>query len=100
MKECRPCRLMAMTRSQASILYEGYRAHPRPQVPVLMHFGRSDHAIPADDVQALRNAHPTVEVHEYDAGHAFNRDDDAPFQREAAALAWERSLAFFARHLR
>lgn len=80
----------------------GIRHHlaSRPLCPVMMHFGRSDPSIPAADVRSLREVHPAAEVHEYDAGHAFNRDDDTPYHRESAAFAWERSLAFFARHLR
>src|ERR1035437_894114 len=79
----------------------GIRHHlaSRPHGAVLMHFGRTDPAIQAVEVQALRHAHPAVEVREYDAGHAFNRDDDAPYQPESAQLAWQRSLAFFSKHL-
>jgi carboxymethylenebutenolidase len=40
-----------------------------------------------------------VEIHEYDAGHAFNREDDVAFQPEAARLAWSRTLDFLSRHL-
>ncbi len=73
----------------------------QPQVPVLMHFGQHDPAIPATDIAALRSAHPTVEIHEYDAGHAFNRDDDAAhFQQASADLAWQRTMTFFNQHLR
>jgi carboxymethylenebutenolidase len=79
----------------------GIRHHlaSRPMGAALMHFGRADPAIKAAEVQALRHAHPAVEVCEYDAGHAFNRDDDAPYQHESAQLAWQRSLVFFSKHL-
>lgn len=66
----------------------------RPVCPVLMHFGRTDPAIPAAEVAALRAAHPTLAVHEYDAGHAFNRDDDASYEPTSAAAAWGRTLEF------
>jgi carboxymethylenebutenolidase len=66
----------------------------RPACPVLMHFGRTDPAIPAAEVAALRAAHPTLAVHEYDAGHAFNRDDDASYEPASAAAAWRRTLDF------
>ena len=66
----------------------------RPACPVLMHFGRTDPAIPAAEVAALRAAHPTITVHEYDAGHAFNRDDDASYEPTSAAAAWQRTLGF------
>lgn len=76
-------------------------AHPgaHPRGPVLMHFGRSDPAIQPAEIAALRAAHPAVEVYEYDAGHAFNRDDDAAYEAVSAAQAWKRSLDFFAIHL-
>jgi carboxymethylenebutenolidase len=71
----------------------------QPRGPVQMHFGNADPSIKAEEVDALRAAHPAVDVQVYEAGHAFNRDDDAPFNRECAALAWQRSLAFVASHL-
>jgi carboxymethylenebutenolidase len=70
----------------------------RPRVPVLMHFGRDDPMIPPDEVGRFRAAHPQVEVHDYDAGHAFNRDDDASYAPAAAALAWQRTLDFLDTH--
>ncbi len=70
-----------------------------PVAPVLLHFGRTDPSIPASAVQAVRGAFPQVAVHEYDAGHAFNRDDDVSFNSSAAAEAWERTQAFLVRHL-
>lgn len=69
----------------------------RPQCPVLLHFGRTDPSIPAATVSAVRKAYPQVEVCEYDAGHAFNRDDDRSFHAASAQLAWERTLSFYAK---
>jgi carboxymethylenebutenolidase len=40
-----------------------------------------------------------VQVHEYDAGHAFNRDDDHSFDAASAQLAWSRTLSFYAKTL-
>ena len=41
-----------------------------------------------------------MEVFTYPAGHAFNREVDADaFHAASAALARQRSLAFFAGHL-
>lgn len=68
-----------------------------PQCRVLLHFGKSDPAIPSTTVEQLRTSFPAVEVFEYDAGHAFNRDDDATFHEEYAELAWARTLDFYAR---
>jgi carboxymethylenebutenolidase len=70
-----------------------------PRIPVQMHFGGQDHSIPLSDVEQIRKAQPGVEIHVYeDAGHSFGRDATAAYRPEAAKLAWERTLAFFARH--
>ena len=71
----------------------------QPKVPVLAHFGDQDHWIPLDSVEAFRKAHPEVEVHVYHANHGFNCDQRGSYNAEAAKLARERTLAFFARHV-
>ena len=71
----------------------------QPQCPVLCHFGAQDHAIALDTVEAFRRAQPAVEVQVYDAQHGFNCDQRGSYDAAAAALARERTLAFFARHL-
>jgi len=70
-----------------------------PRAPVLMHFGRRDPSIPAAEIAALRDAYPALEIHEYDAGHAFNRDDDVNYQEASAKPAWQRTMAFLDQHL-
>ena len=69
-------------------------------MPVLAHLSDHDASVPLDGVAALRRAHPEVELHLYPAAHGFNCDQRAAWQPAAAALARERTLAFFARHLR
>lgn len=71
----------------------------KPACPVLLHFGRTDTSIPMSALDAVRAAYPEVDVQEYEAGHAFNRDDDVSFNPQAAATAWRRTLDFFGRHL-
>ncbi|HZP64860.1 MAG TPA: dienelactone hydrolase family protein, partial [Rudaea sp.] len=40
------------------------------------------------------------EIYTYPAGHAFNRDiDPSHYDAASAALAWQRTFAFFERHL-
>ncbi len=70
-----------------------------PKVPVMAHFGDQDHWIPLDGVHAFERAHPNVQVHVYHANHGFNCDQRGSHDPAAAALARERTLAFFARHL-
>ncbi len=68
--------------------------------PVIFHFGEDDPSIPPDVVRLHREKLPAMAVHAYPAGHAFNRDVDASaYHAPSAALAWERTLAFFAREL-
>jgi carboxymethylenebutenolidase len=72
----------------------GAYASEQPSCPVMLHFGRKDTHIPADEVEKVHAAHPEVEIHWYDAGHAFNATPRTSFNSEAARLARERSLEF------
>ena len=72
----------------------------QPRCPVLAHFGDQDHAIALDSVLAFQKAQPAVQVQIYPAQHGFNCDHRAAFNPAAAALARERTLSFFAQHLR
>ena len=77
----------------------------RLDAPLLGHFGGADTGIPLDGVRAieaaLRERRRDVTVHVYEgAGHAFANPSGQSFLADAAALAWQRTTAFFARHLR
>jgi carboxymethylenebutenolidase len=74
----------------------GSVAKEEPSCPVMLHFGANDTHIGKEQVEAVRAAHPDVEIFVYEgAGHAFNRDPDPNSYNPAAAkLARERSLAF------
>lgn len=71
----------------------------QPRCPVLLHFGERDSLIPLEHVERIRQAHPTLPVHMYPAGHGFNCDVRGDFHAESAQLARERTLAFFTQHL-
>jgi carboxymethylenebutenolidase len=79
----------------------GTFAAEEPSCPVMLHFGATDTHIGVDQIDAVRAAHPEVEVYVYPgAGHAFNRDPDPnAYHADAAKLAMERTLAFFATHI-
>lgn len=79
----------------------GSVAKEEPSCPVMLQFGASDDHIGKDQIEAVREAHPEVEIFVYEgAGHAFNRDVDAAHYNAAAAkLARERSLAFLKTHI-
>ncbi|MBI2771803.1 MAG: dienelactone hydrolase family protein [Burkholderiales bacterium] len=90
--------------SAAAPYYGGGMTSPeeiarKPRVPVMVHFGETDHIIPMDTVRAFEKAHPEVEVHVYAAGHGFNCDQRGSYSAGPAATALERTLDHFARHL-
>jgi len=68
----------------------------QPQCPVLAHFGDQDHWIPLEGIESFKKAHPEVQVHVYAAHHGFNCDQRGAYDRAAADLARERTLAFLA----
>ena len=73
----------------------GKVAAEEPSCPVQLHFGASDDHIGSDQVDAVRSAHPEVEIFLYEgAGHAFANQARSSFVPAAADLARERSLEF------
>ena len=67
----------------------------KPNCPVQMHFGETDHAIPLSDVGKIRaNQGAKVEIQVYPAGHGFNCDERGSYHEPSAALARDRALAF------
>lgn len=71
----------------------------KPLCPVLCHFGDQDQHITLDTVEAFKKAQPQVEVRIYPANHGFNCEQRGSYDAPATALARERTLAFFARHV-
>jgi carboxymethylenebutenolidase len=72
----------------------------KPKCPMMFHFGELDTHIPMSDVEKIKAANPQAVFHVYPgAGHGFNCDQRASYNPQAAALARERSLAFFNQHL-
>jgi carboxymethylenebutenolidase len=65
--------------------------------PTIVHLGRLDTGIPADDVKAaVQASNPDVPVYIYeDAGHGFNNEDPARHDRTSAELARKRTLEVF-----
>lgn len=89
-----------------------YGVHPavtinaeRLRVPVLAHFGNDDPIVTGGDapalMQQLSDAGKFVDAYYYDAGHAFFNDTrPSAYVPDAAALAWDRTLAFLRDALR
>jgi carboxymethylenebutenolidase len=74
-------------------------ADEKPKCPVQMHFGEKDDHIPMADVETIRKKRADSEVFVYPAGHGFYCDERGSFHQPSAKEAWDRTLAFFVRHL-
>lgn len=77
---------------------------PKVQAAMLIHDAGLDERVNRTSfpwVEALRANHKTVKFFLYDgANHAFNNDTSAErYNKEAAELAWKRTIAFFHRYL-
>jgi carboxymethylenebutenolidase len=76
-------------------------ADDKPNAPTQLHFGEKDAGIPLTDVETIRSKRPDVEVFVYPgAQHGFHCDERASYDKTSADIAWPRSLAFFAKHLK
>ena len=77
---------------------------PKIKSPLLLHYGGLDERINAGIPEfetALKAAGTAYELHMYDgANHAFNNDtSEARYSKEAADLAWGRTVGFFKKNL-
>ncbi|MBI2725367.1 MAG: dienelactone hydrolase family protein [Polaromonas sp.] len=65
-----------------------------PNRPMLTHFGELDASIPKEVAGAVTERFGTVVNHLYPAGHGFNCDERASFDKASSALAWRRTNGF------
>ncbi len=83
----------------AAVCYYGGGIHTKvsetPRCPTMLHFGEKDAHITPDHVQAVKDTHPDLPVHIYDADHGFNCDMRGSYDKASAALALDRTVAFF-----
>ena len=95
----------ANTRLQidASVSYYGAliadAADEQYHAPAIFHFGELDKHIGPDHWDRIRKAHPELPLYTYKADHGFNCDERSAYDKEAAHLAQQRTLAFFAAQL-
>jgi carboxymethylenebutenolidase len=76
-------------------------ADDKPQVPTQLHFGEKDAGIPLSDVETIKSKRPEVEIFIYPgAQHGFHCDERPSYDKASSDVAWPRSLAFFAKHLK
>jgi len=92
----------------AGVAYYGPAPNPseavKVQAPLLLHHAGLDDRVAQTlfpFVSALRDAHKTVTFQVYDgANHAFNNDTSAErYNKQAADLAWGRTIRFFHKYL-
>ena len=78
-------------------------SRPHVTAPSLHHFGLADSYIEPETVEQIQKAltaRPDVRFETYEgADHAFDNPDFPMHHAQASALAWERTVAFLARHL-
>lgn len=73
--------------------------HERFTAPLQFHFGEKDRSIPPAAIERHRECLADAEIYLYPAGHGFNCDLRKDFAPKSAALARERTLAFFEKNL-
>jgi carboxymethylenebutenolidase len=69
----------------------------KPKIPVMLHYGARDPAIPPENVEQVRDATPDSPLYLYDAGHGFCRTGSPDFNGEARELSLKRTFDWFAR---
>ena len=76
---------------------------PRIKAPLLVHYAENDDRVNAmrpDFEAALKASGATFEMHTYPGTrHGFHNNSTPRFDEAAAKLAWERTIAFFKKHL-
>jgi len=66
-----------------------------PRVPLMLHFGASDHTLPPERVALVEKSRPDAQLFVYEAGHGFNCEERPSFDRVSAGLARARTLELF-----
>jgi carboxymethylenebutenolidase len=73
-------------------------------VPLQLHLAEKDAAFSPDNARALeaklKEGKVPFESHWYDAGHAFGNETGPNHHAQHAKSAWERTMEFFAKHLK
>jgi len=86
-----------------SVGYYGIAIHqtlqPPPKCPVLLHFAEKDAFVPKEAFDQVKKAYPTMEMYSYPANHGFNCDLRGDYHAPSAQQAWERTMAFFKKHV-
>jgi len=99
-----PAELDAMVMYYGAVVTDKAELDPL-QMPMLGHFASTDPIVPQNTVDAFTAALDELgkdaEVHIYpDTKHGFSNPSGMAYNAEAAELAWQRTTAFLAEHLR
>jgi carboxymethylenebutenolidase len=74
--------------------------YAKATIPVQMHVAKKDGWVTPEKAAEVKNQLRDIELHLYDADHAFVNDTRPEVYDAAnAKLAWERAVAFFQKHL-
>lgn len=68
--------------------------------PFLGHFGLADSHVPVEMIEEAKAAMPDMEIHMYEAGHAFANEARTAYVPAAAEVAHARTQEFLATHLK
>lgn len=68
--------------------------------PAMMHVGKKDDWVTPERAEDVKKKVPGLELHLYDADHAFANDTRPEvYDAASAKLAWDRTVAFLKKHL-
>ena len=74
--------------------------YKKATIPVQMHVAKKDNWVTPEKAEEVKKQLKNVELHLYDADHAFVNDTRPEvYDAEAAKVAWGRAVAFFKKHL-
>lgn len=69
------------------------------KAPVMGHYGLNDDHVPAEMLDEAKAYFPELEVHMYEAGHAFANDARPAYVADATELAHQRTADFLRLHV-
>ena len=76
-------------------------ADEKPKCPLQMHFGEKDEGIPLTTVEEIKKKQPQAETSVYPgAPHGFYCDERASYRKDAADIAWTRTVEFLGKHMK
>jgi carboxymethylenebutenolidase len=74
--------------------------YTKEKAPILAHFAKNDQWATVDKAKDIQSKVPSMELHVYDAQHAFFNDTRPEvYSPNDAKAAWDRSIAFLKKHL-